>query len=267
MLLTRLVPPRAWPAGLAALLFATAAPAQPPAVSVNFTATSGPNPGANLAPTDVAGFIPLANWNNVDGNNITASNLLSSSGQTTGVTVAVSGSPNTWSIPANQLPNSPNGVMMQGYVDTTATSTTTVSVTGLTAAGFTGTYHVFVYAVGDANNGRAGDYTIGSQAYRLLDDQQFNGTFRQVTQPPSAGFAGQSGNFMDFSGLTGDGFNLTAVAAQDVNGFRAPINAIQIVADPVPEPGLVLLACAAAAGGLAAWRRRSGARAPRRRWA
>src|SRR5262245_7110140 len=115
---------------------------QTAAVSINFTATGGPNPGANLQPSEVAGFVPLANWNNVDASNATTSNLINHTGASTGVSVTIAGSTNSWSIPAANLPSSggvttPDGKMMQGYVDTSATSTTTITLTGLNAAGFT----------------------------------------------------------------------------------------------------------------------------------
>jgi len=243
---------------LAATVLLAVGPAalgQSSAVSINFVATAGPNPGANLLPTEAAGFVPLMNWNNVGAANGTTTNLVNHTGATTGVSVTVAGSPNTWSIPAANLPNSPDGRMMQGYADSNDTSTTTITISGLTAAGFTGTFHIYVYAVGDSNSGRNGDYTVGSQTFRLLDDQQFNGTFRLVNQAPTTGQPGQSGNYMDFTVNNLDSVNITAMASQDVNGFRAPINGVQVVM-PVPEPGAILLAAGPMLGGVAAWRRR-----------
>jgi hypothetical protein len=239
--------------GLAALLLTPPAIAQQVAISINFVATGGPNPGANLNATDVAGVAPRANWNNVSAANGTTGNLVTSTGAATSVSVTISGSPNDWSIPAANLPNTPDGRMMQGYIDTNATSITTVSLSGLTAAGFTGSYNVIAYGVGDSNANRSGDYTIGSRSFRMLDNQQFSGTFIGSTAPGGSG-PGQAGNYVVFTGVTGDSFTLTAQATQDIGGFRAPLNGIQI--GPIPEPGHVLLACATALGGLAAWRRR-----------
>jgi hypothetical protein len=169
------------------------------------------------------------------------------------LSVTVANSPNAWSIPAANLPATSDGRMMQGYIDTSATSITSITVTGLTAAGFTGPYNVAVYGIGDSQANRVGDYTIGTQSFRMLDDTQFNGTFRQSTAPGGSG-PGQSGNYVMFTAISGDSFLLTAQAAQDINGFRAPINGIQIIA--VPEPAHLLLGCAAVCGGIAAWRRR-----------
>ncbi len=251
-----------WLVPIVALLFAGPASAQP-MISVNFVApTGGNNPGISLAPTDVAGVVPLPNWNNVNAPTggvadiTTGANLVRSTGTATTASVSVTGSPNAWSIPAAQLPNSADGRMMSNYVDTNNTSITSITAVGLLAAGFTGTYDVYVYAIGDSQANRVGDYTIGTQSFRMLDNTQFNGTFTQVTAPGGTG-PGQSGNFMRFTGLTGDTFTLTAQAAQDINGVRAPINALQIISTaPVPEPGSLLLTGMAALGGLASWRRR-----------
>jgi hypothetical protein len=96
---------------LVAFVIAPVAPAQP-AISINFVATAGPNPGATLNSTEIAGAVPFANWNNASAANGTTNNLVTNTGATTAVSVTVSNSPNTWSIPANQLPNTPDGRMM-----------------------------------------------------------------------------------------------------------------------------------------------------------
>jgi hypothetical protein len=246
-------------AALITLAFGPVAAGQNPAVSMHFVATSGPNPNVTMAASDTAGVTttgvaPLSNWNNVSAANGTYTNLSDFHGFTTSVSVTIAGSPNTWS--TGNVPNTADGRMMANYIDTSSTSTTTVTVSGLSTAGFTGTYHVLVYAVGDANSGRVGDYTIGAQSFRLIDDQPFNGTFRQVTAAGGSG-PGQSGNYMDFT-VSGDSFSLTAMAA-DPNGtggtLRAPINAIEVVV-PTPEPGAILCAAALGLGGIAAARRR-----------
>jgi hypothetical protein len=247
-----------WLAGLTILLFASVAPAQlPPAISINLVGTEGnaaTDQGRTLAPADIAGVVPLPNWNNVNapvgGATGMGTNLINAAGTATTTSVTITGSPNSWTIPAANLPNTPDGVMMSGYADTSDTSITSVAVAGVP---FTVPYDVIVYAIGDSQQNRAGDYTIGTQSFRLLDNVPFTGTFTQSTAPGGSG-PGGAGNYVRFTNLSGPTFTLTAQAAQDIAGFRAPINAIQII--PVPEPGHVLLACAAAFSGLAAWRRR-----------
>jgi hypothetical protein len=252
--------------GLAALITLAFGPvaAGQTGIGINFVAPANTNGLGNtvditpLNPTDAAGVVPLTNWNNVNATSpLTTNNLINNSGMTTGVSVAVSGSTNAWASNPTTPATTPNGKMMQGYLDNTNTTTAvTVHLSGLNAAGFTGTYHVYVYAVGDTNSGgRNGDYTIGSQTFRCLDDTPFNGTFRLCNQAPSPGQQGQSGNYMDFTINGSDTVDISAIAAQDINGFRAPINGIQIV---VPEPGSILCAAALGLGGIAAARRRFG---------
>src|SRR2546427_9657596 len=104
-----------------------------PNVSINFTDPgTGPNPGANLAPTETAGVVPVANWNNVSAANGSTSNLMTSAGTSfANLSVTIANSPNTWSIPSANLPATPDGRMMEGYADTNATSITSVTVSGL----------------------------------------------------------------------------------------------------------------------------------------
>jgi len=118
-----------------------------------------------------------------------------------------------------------NARVMQGYLDTTSTSTTTVAVSGLAQA----TYDVYVYADGD-NHGftRTGSYTISgagiaSTTVALTDaaNTSFSGTFTAA--------ANSTGNYLKFS-ITASGFTLTATPVNDGSAtLRAPVNAIQIV--------------------------------------
>ncbi|MDQ3148301.1 MAG: hypothetical protein M3Q38_00015, partial [Chloroflexota bacterium] len=118
-----------------------------------------------------------------------------------------------------------NRRMMKGYLDTTSTSTTTVTVAGLTERA----YDVYVYA--DGGNGsyaRAAAYTLsgpGITTTRItLTDPastNFSGTFTQAS--------GSSGNYVKFT-INATGFTLTAAPLSGGNStLRAPINGIQIV--------------------------------------
>jgi hypothetical protein len=63
------------------------------------------------------------------------------------------------------------------------------------------------------------------------------------------------GTYLRFRGLTGASFSIASnTELTTPNGFRAPINAIQIVA--IPEPASVLFVCIAALVSAVAWRRR-----------
>jgi hypothetical protein len=219
-------------------------------ISINFNGQGPGGPAArpgpfNLAPTDVAGVVAVPNWNNVPSDNLaTPVALNSSTGAATGATVAVSGMNNAWSLPA--APTTPNGTIMQGYLDSGNATTTTVMVANLPAAFTAAGYNVYVYF--DGNNGgtpRSGQFTIGSQSIFGLDpaNTDFTGAFVQV---PSTSNTNQmantpAGNYMIFTGLTANTFTLTTTPAFSTTGtLRAPINAIQIV--PVPEPGSIALA-------------------------
>jgi hypothetical protein len=113
--------------------------------------------------------------------------------------------------------------MMKGYLDTTSTSATTVTVTGLTA----GTYNVYVYGDGDNRSyTRTAVYTMSGDAttaIKLTDaaNVNFASTFTQAS--------GSAGNYVRFT-ITGTGFTLTATpGAASTATERAPVNGIQVV--------------------------------------
>ena len=115
--------------------------------------------------------------------------------------------------------------LMRAYLDTSSTSSTTVTVTGLRA----GAYDVYVYADGDNHQyTRTASYRLSvpgapDTTTTLTDsaDTNFSGTFAQA--------AGSAGNYLKFA-ITGDGFTLVATPGAGTNAtLRAPVNAIQIV--------------------------------------
>src|SRR5262249_10876603 len=127
----------------------------------------------------------------------------------------------------------PNGVMMSGYLDTSSTSTTSVTVSGLPAALTQLSYSVYVYFDGDnGGNERVGRYQIGNPTIfgRDAGGTNFSGTFTQI---PNSSTTDQmantpAGNYIIFSGLPGASFTLTAAGAFASDGTqRGPLNAIQ----------------------------------------
>ena len=182
--------------------------------------------GAHLiavAPGERAGVVPQANWNNASGAvRSTALSLVDAAGTATGasLTWAAAG---TWATPITDAPG--NARLMKGYLDTTSTSTTQVTVTGLADAA----YDVYVYV--DGANGsytRTGAYTISGpgltpSTVELTDlgRVNFGGTF-------IVGNDG-SGNYIRFP-IAGTGFTLTAVPVSGTNTtLRAPVSGFQIV--------------------------------------
>ena len=123
-----------------------------------------------------------------------------------------------------------NARLMKGYLDTSSSSVTTVTVAGLAP----GAYDVYVYVDGDNRTyTRTAAYRITGTGItpvtiNLADpaDTNFAGSFSEATATSVIG------NYLKFS-ITGDGFTLTATPASSTNTtLRAPINAIQIVRSP-----------------------------------
>ena len=233
-------------------------------IGIHFQGSTG-----SLVQNGAGAVVTTATWNNFSGQSSTGStdditynnpnpnsSLENNAGTATGTTITFnaasiyrSGSPNTGG----------NDSLMNGYLDTNNTDPTTATINGITYS----TYDVYVYALGDTSN-RGASYTIGNTTYYLnSDDPTFGDGFKQVTNTSSTISAGgiysgtnATGNYMEFMGLTGGSFTLTATPTyQNGSAARAPLNGIQIVdASPaaVPEAsslvsfGLLL----AGAGGL-----------------
>jgi len=193
--------------------------APPAAISVDFVGGSTVVMGA----TETAGVVSASRWNNAIGAaSSTALPLVDETGAATKATLTWSAS-GTWATPILDAPG--NLRMMKGYLDTTSTSATSVTVVGLTA----GTYNVYVYGDGDNRSyTRTAVYTmsgpgITTTAINLTDaaSVNFESTFTQASE--------SAGNYVKFT-ITGSGFTLTATpGAASTATRRAPVNGIQIV--------------------------------------
>lgn len=205
-----------------------------------------------MAPTETAGVVPRANWNSLTPNTqATPQNLITDTGSAGG-TVAWT-SQNTWNTGHVQAPGDLR--MMKGYIDTNDTSITTVTVAGLPASITSVPYSVIVYLDGDnGTQARVGRYSIGDQVLWARDaGGAFTGVYTQgqTSTDPLPGATGTAldnqgtaanavpaGNYLIFSGLTGDTFTLSAQASVSAGGTnRAAVNGIQILPTSlVPEP-------------------------------
>jgi hypothetical protein len=205
--------------------------------SIGIKFNGGGGPGGNpppMDPSEVAGVVPQANWNNAMG--AVAFNvgpLVDQSGVAIAGTSLAYGSANTWS---TDVPDAPgDSRLMGGYLDSTNTSFTFVSVVGL--SGWTsGPYDVYIYANGDAHGGRHAFYIINGippLTELILECTDF------AAFDPAVGYVedkqdGNGGNFIHFAGMTASNFYLLATPQNPKdpadNGTRAPVNAIQFVA-------------------------------------
>jgi hypothetical protein len=194
-------------------------PPPPPArpIGIDFNGT-----GTAMTPGEQAGVVAQSNWNTAAGAaRTTPLALVDSSGAATSASVTWTGN-GGWALPITDQAG--NVRLMRGYLDTSSSSVTTVSVTGLPAA----LYDVYVYVDGDNREyTRTANYrltTSGSDTTIGVTDPantNFSGTFVQAS--------GGAGNYVRFT-ISGDRFTLTATPMTGTNPtLRAPVNAIQIV--------------------------------------
>jgi hypothetical protein len=171
----------------------------------------------SLAPTTVAGLVPLSNWNTLTKNAGTAPLTLASNGGWSNVKVSWFGE-GSWrlGIPAS----TGNHILMDGYLDDYYGGTISVSVSGLSEQPSLG-YDVIVYTDGD-NGGaqRKAVYTLLGISQENNDNAvNFSGTF--VESP--------TGNYVRFRNVKATSFTLYATPSGTSDGvYRAPVNAIQI---------------------------------------
>jgi hypothetical protein len=188
-------------------------------ISVDFVGTS-----IVMTPGETAGVVPAANWNSASGAARTDPQLLiDAGGRTTGATIVWSSPAGTWALPVADQPGDVR--MMKGYLDTSSSSSTSLTVAGLAQ----GSYDVYVYADGDNKiYDRGAAYTVSGSGLsaatvHLTDaaNANFSGAFTRAEGTP--------GNYVRFS-VTGTGFTVVASPTTPESGTRrAPINGLQIV--------------------------------------
>jgi len=238
---------------LAGASFAVAAPGSP-SVAINFGADEPPGVGSPV--TGSAGVLGTVNWNNVSlASGVVAGLIADIGGAPNPSPVSVEwSSPNTWSSTGrgeenNTAPPGNNRNLMTGYIDTGDVNGPTANVTlsGIPAEVVPFGYDVYVYMQSGVN-GRGGDYTIGSVTKPDMVVSAFNGTFIE----------GPEGNYLLFNDVNlPGGFSLMSKASP--NGFRAPINGMEVVAN-VPEPSSLVLVALGAASLVCLGRRRTRSR-------
>jgi MYXO-CTERM domain-containing protein len=234
-----------------------AAPAGQPSIAIKFAADQPGRNGGDSTVTGPAGFLNTVIWNNTTGGGATqtVTNLnrdLNGVGAPSGVSVSWDSSGNVWSSTGrgeeNNAATGENADLMAGYLDTNADNPSDVIINNLTSLG-AGPYTVYVYHNGGVQ-GRGGTYAINGAtppSQLAVDASTFTGIFQ-----PGEDFS----VFTLPAGTNSFSLVATPTVAPD-NVRRAPINGIEVVAAPVPEPGPF---CVLGLGGLGLLRRRRSAR-------
>jgi len=231
--------------------------------------------GLQLSPTDIAGVNPVAqgNWNDLFGDAFTtngAAGGLVGENETTGKAIVLTnlsigswGSPNLWvrygvgsdngglgTGNAGQMTGE-DAVLLLGYLDSGASSTTDVGITNLPSGMVSAGYDVIVYAIGGVG-GRGGGYgvldTNGNvlQGYYPVQAPTSPTNFIQSIPTQVVTATGTPtnwaiGNFVVFTNLKASSIiveaNTTGALGLGAT-IRAPINAIQIVSPSglIPPP-------------------------------
>lgn len=224
-------------------------PAGPnPVIGVDFGAGSQYDslPTSKMALDEVAGVIPVPNWNSFDPITSappasgTLAVLVDSYGtEVGGATVSFSG-PNIHSIGLTGTPDTPgDNRMMRGYLDGWSASTpSTITVSGLPAAFIANGYDVIVYYDGLISNTRVARYQISSGSFTKVFFGRpyasvFDGNYVQAAALSDQGLDTPQGNYVRFDGLADGGFTLLSYGTSgDIT--RASVQGIQIVAREEP---------------------------------
>src|SRR5215469_7272493 len=192
-----------------------------------FTVPAGPVTGTAGAPG-----LAQADWNNLSGNSGSASNVVNSSGQMTGIALTWS-STDAWQALIG-APATQDAQLMNGYLD----NTVQISATGINY----GTYDVVVYFNGDTpSQDRVSQFQLGSTSIFAQDNSSFCGKYIQVPSTSNAdlGTATPAGNYVIFYNVSGSSFTLDAIPGSTLGTQRAVVNAMEIV--PTPEPTALML--------------------------
>ncbi|MSU34735.1 MAG: hypothetical protein EXS36_06410 [Pedosphaera sp.] len=230
-------------------------------IGINFTDDTR---DGSVSRTDVAGTdaTAQANWNNAYGKATPDAGplvLIGDEGgvaKTTTATVEWSGSGNTWASTGrgeeNNLLTGPDHLLMTGFLDTSADSTTKIEIKGLGAKLTAGKYDVVVYALGGVADGRGGAYRVTDANGVVLKGNVLTLSAKNPTTltrvPVGAVFKPGdpstygTGSYIVFTGLSSPSIIVEGTTQNVEPGNtgtpdlgvgdtqRAPINAVQLVA-------------------------------------
>jgi hypothetical protein len=219
-----------------------------PNIGINFgsdrTDANGP---LAVAPTDVAGVVPITNWNNEDGaTGTSATPLVDSTGATTGVNVAWQAN-GTWDAATqenmtdqfDQTTQHGDYELMGGYLDNyggTAAATDasltsgTLDGNGILFSGLDNTksYDVYVYSLTAVFSRPDGTITVAG----ANGDQM-----QMITTPPTtvnSYIGGSNGDYLIYSGVKPQGGHI--LIHGDGVSFRCAFNGIELVPSAAAAP-------------------------------
>ncbi|WP_310393778.1 Ig-like domain-containing protein [Hymenobacter sp.] len=199
-------------------------------LSINFQGS-----GQVLNPTDVAGVLPRANWNN-SANVASTSDLLDEEGSNTGAKV-------TNTLPSNYRSADPttsgDRKMMQGYIASFDGTTRSITVSNLPPIFADSLYDVYVYWGNQDGDNDYVRYSLNGRSFWLRDNtNRWDGT-HTLSNAPSAETAVNGGSFVVFRGQTGATVKLDVRA---YGTFRGGVSGIQIVRSNLsPQLGTVAI--------------------------
>lgn len=219
-------------------------------LSVNFGSDQ-----AALAPSDVTGVVPSANWNNAPGVSGSLSDLTIDS---SGAAVTLAGSAVTWSgsgvwstnqeSNTSQFANPADEAMMNGYLDVFQGSPGSILFTGLP----NGLYDIYVYSLTAVDGRDSGNIVVNGTQEKSIS--MFSSSFIEGGGPGGAqDTGGTPGNYNLYPNVNVANGEINITMAGDT--FRAAVNGVEIV--QVPEPSSLLLAALSSFGVLGLRRRRS----------
>ena len=205
-------------------LLVTAVMAALPSISVNFEGANAAGAPTQLLPADVAGFVPLANWNNINGNNVHGAALNDSAGAATTTTIFFDAD-ESWG--SGTGTGTPDAKMFNGYLG--------ISNDGHYRPIFLsnvvdGAYQLLLYNVQDGRQDNA--FTINDDTTRTLHithegagDWNGSPVFRRAVSTNAA--ARDVGNYAQFDEVQPIGGAITIDCRSEA--FRGILNGIQLI--------------------------------------
>jgi hypothetical protein len=184
----------------------------------------------SLAPSDVAGVVPQAGWNNIDDSAIfqgTSAPMVDSAGNFTAVRIIYDCS-DSWESDGGST--TPDEKLMKGIIkanpepDLTPANNTDRILLTITNLSPSTAYNVIVYTIENGAQARMA-LTVGATTYYIEEENTFIGTY----DPASSTTAGQYNlaNYAEFDGVTSDANGriiVTGIKLIEDNGAGAQLN-------------------------------------------